>query len=227
MKKLSIIFLLSIFAIISCEEATTEPDENDTTEINKISIGNQTWMAENLDVSLYRNGDTIRHCRTQEEWEDANNKQEGAWWYYDNDTTNSVLYGKLYNWYAVNDPRGLAPEGWHVASDEEWKELEMYLGMSQSQADTLGERGIDQGAKLAGRADLWKMGILVINPNFGTSGFNAVPYDREGILGQWWTSSEIDSADAWSRRLVYDYTTVTRWNLEHKKATFSVRCVKD
>jgi uncharacterized protein (TIGR02145 family) len=79
-----------------------------------IKIGKQTWMAENLNVDKFRNGDLIPHIQDPEEWEQAGKNQQPAWCYYENDPENGNIYGKLYNWYAVNDPRGLAPEGFHV-----------------------------------------------------------------------------------------------------------------
>ncbi|MGC8774725.1 MAG: fibrobacter succinogenes major paralogous domain-containing protein [Chlorobaculum sp.] len=88
--------------------------------IRSITIGEQVWMAENLATGRYRNGDQIRHAKSVEEWNDAISKQEGAWCDYGNDPAD----GHLYNWFAVADPRGLAPAGWHVPSDAEWRELE-------------------------------------------------------------------------------------------------------
>ena len=93
-----------------------------------VTIGTQVWMTKNLDVSTFRNGDPIPEVKTQEEWEEAGKNKQPAWCYYDNDPKNGEKYGKLYNWYAVNDPRGLAPTGWHVPTDAEWRTLTVYLG---------------------------------------------------------------------------------------------------
>ena len=93
-----------------------------------VTIGTQVWMTENLNVDKFRNGDVIPHAKTVEEWLTAGDNQQPAWCYYKNDSANSAKYGKLYNWYAVNDSRGLAPQGWHVASDAEWTKLTDYLG---------------------------------------------------------------------------------------------------
>ncbi len=200
-----------------------------------VELCGKIWMGCNLDVEYYRNGEPIRHCETDAEWQDANSKQEGAWCYYDNDPENGAIYGKLYNWYAVNDPRGLAPEGWHVPTDEEWKELEMCLGMSQSEADGTGYRGTDQGSQLAGRADLWIDGALENNADFGTSGFSALPggyrsyngpFYNIGRNAYWWSSSELNASNAWYRYLYYYYSEVHR--LHGNKANgFSVRAVRD
>jgi hypothetical protein len=88
--------------------------------IRSIIIGEQVWMAENLVTDRYRNGDPIRHAKSVEEWNDAISKQEGAWCDYGNEPNG----GRLYNWFVVADPRGLAPAGWRVPSDDDWCKLE-------------------------------------------------------------------------------------------------------
>ena len=93
-----------------------------------VKIGTQTWTTENLNVSTFRNGYPIMEAKTNEEWNQANENKQPAWCYYENDPKNGAKYGKLYNWYAVNDPRGLAPAGWHVPSDAEWTILSDFLG---------------------------------------------------------------------------------------------------
>jgi uncharacterized protein (TIGR02145 family) len=93
-----------------------------------VKIGTQTWTTENLNVSTFRNGYPIMEAKTNEEWNQANENKQSAWCYYENDPKNGAKYGKLYNWYAVNDPRGLAPAGWHVPSDAEWTILSDFLG---------------------------------------------------------------------------------------------------
>jgi uncharacterized protein (TIGR02145 family) len=88
-----------------------------------VTIGNQHWMTKNLNVSTFRNGDPIREARTNHEWKEAIAKKEPAWCYYENNPKNGAKYGKIYNWYAVSDPRGLAPYGWHIPSFMEWNSL--------------------------------------------------------------------------------------------------------
>ena len=82
-------------------------------------------MLKNLDVSKYRNGDDIPQVTDATTWA---NLTTGAWCYYENNTANGTVYGKLYNWFAVNDPRGLAPSGWHIPSQAEWVTLQNCLG---------------------------------------------------------------------------------------------------
>ncbi|MFY7939168.1 MAG: fibrobacter succinogenes major paralogous domain-containing protein [Flavobacterium sp.] len=115
MKKVSLIFILLIgFGCISYAQT--------------ITIGTQVWMTKNLDVATFRNGDPIPQAKTNEEWIKAGENQQPAWCYYDNDPANGAKYGKLYNWYAVNDSRGLAPVGYHIPSDAEWTKLTDFLG---------------------------------------------------------------------------------------------------
>lgn len=95
---------------------------------NSIKIGTQVWMNKNLDVSRFRNLDPIPEVKTNEEWLKALDEKKPAWCYYDYDSLNGKKFGKMYNWYAVNDPRGFAPAGWHVPSFKEWDILFGFLG---------------------------------------------------------------------------------------------------
>jgi uncharacterized protein (TIGR02145 family) len=133
-----IISLLAIFQtinIIGCDGAnekktTTETSEsyfNDNIDTSKIIIGSQVWMAKNLNISKFNNGDTIHYAKTNYEWQVASENKQPAWCFYDNDPRNGIRYGKLYNWYAVNDVRGLSPKGWHIPSDKEWDSLILFL----------------------------------------------------------------------------------------------------
>ena len=194
-----------------------------------IPIGNQVWTCKNLDVDHYRNGDSIPQVTDSTEWD---NLTTGAWCYFNNDAAYGTIYGKLYNWYAVNDPRGLAPIGWHIPNDGEWKTLERYLGMGKSQADSTGYRGTDQGLQLKVEGtEYWR------SPNTGASdkrGFSALPSSYRGNLGAffilgkdcyWWTSSADNSTNAQLRSLNYYYDGIYR-NTTNKKYGFSVRCVQ-
>jgi uncharacterized protein (TIGR02145 family) len=96
-----------------------------------VTIGKQIWSSKNLDVEYFRNGDPIPQAKTCEEWKLASENKKPIWCYYFFDPNNGKLYGKLYNWYAVNDPRGLAPIGWHIPEYSEWKQLIDYLGGTQ------------------------------------------------------------------------------------------------
>ena len=198
-----------------------------------VKIGNHWWIAENLKVTHYRNGDPIPNVTDNSEW---TNLTKGAYCVYDNDESNADTYGYLYNWYAVDDSRNIAPKGWHVPTDEEWKELEMYLGMSQSEADDTGWRGTNEGSKLAGRADLWNDGNLENNVAFAESGYSALPAGSRdsfdggfcylGLLATFWSSTETNSLTAWFRVLGYGSSGVSR-SYSNKHYGVSVRLIRD
>ena len=109
-----------------------------TIKAQDVTIGTQTWAAKNLDVSTYRNGDKIPQVQDKKAW---TNLKTGAWCYYENNTANGTKYGKLYNWYAVNDPRGLAPNGYYIPSHPDWEILKDYLGGELNAGTKLKESG--------------------------------------------------------------------------------------
>ncbi len=205
--------------------------DNDGNTYKTIQIGTQTWMAENLKTTKYQNGDAIPNVTDNTSW---TNLSTGAYANYNNDANNVATYGRLYNWYAVNDSRKLCPQNWHVPTDTEWKTLEMYLGMSTTEANDIGWRGTDEGGKLK------EIGTAHWNsPNTGatnSSGFTALPggcrtndYGNFGLIGAngfWWSASEFDTSRAWLRNLDYYISDVYR-NLTNKRSGFCVRCVRD
>jgi uncharacterized protein (TIGR02145 family) len=228
----SLIFQLKIneekggLDIINFESSKTNNGDNDDNinqilSVNEVKIGKQIWMTENLNVDKFRNGNPIPEAKTDEEWKKAGENKQAAWCYYENDSKNGKKYGKLYNWYAVNDPRGLAPHGWHIPTDREWTLLIKYLG---------GE-SVAGGKMKSSGTQYW------FSPNSGAtnqSGFSGLPggyRSSTGIFeyiyyGFWWSSSELDEASAWYRNLNYDISEVYRDNLG-KTMGLSVRCIKD
>ena len=184
-----------------------------------VTIGTQTWTTKNLDVATFRNGYPITQAKTNEEWEAAGVNKQPAWCYYENDTMNGTKYGKLYNWYAVNDARGLSPVGYHIPSDTEWMKLSDYLG---------GEESTEKKMKnLSG----W------LDEGYGnnSSGFTGLPggyrfNDRDfndvGKSGSWWSASESNEANAWFRLLNSYFSGLYRGDVS-KGYGMSVRCVKD
>lgn len=237
-KKYLYISLLILFFNFSCSDDSTSSDNGrmetgtvtdiDGNVYQTVKIGDQWWMAENLKVTRYSNGDVIPNVTNDDEWKNLNT---GAYCVYDNDDSKIATYGLLYNWYAVNDSSNIAPEGWHVPTDAEWKELEMYLGMNQIQTDSTGYRGTDQGMKLKSTSN-WN------NNGNGTneSGFSALPggyhnhyygpFDDIGIYGYWWSLTEFNSDNAWYRVLGWRDSAVGRVE-NNKRNGFSVRCVMD
>jgi len=225
-------FLCRGFRIVRSNR--TKVTDIDGNVYQTIQIGNQIWMAENLKVTHYRNGDPIPHLTDNGNWTSTSS---GAYCVYDNNLSYADTYGNLYNWYAVDESRNIAPEGWHVPSDEELKVLEMSLGMNQSQADASAEwRGTNEGSKLAGRADLWTDSNLENATDFGISGFNFLPsgirrytngnFDHITINSYFWSSSYSNSNYPWYRHISYDDTRIYRSDTD-KNYGFTVRCVKD
>jgi uncharacterized protein (TIGR02145 family) len=182
-------------------------------------LGTQTWMAQNLNVTQFRNGDPIPEAETPEAWRKANLEGTPAWCYYNNDPANAFAYGKLYNWYAVSDPRGLAPQKWHIPNQEEWSRLINFLGGKQQ-----------AGPKMKATSG-WNKGG---NGN-NKSGFMALPggsRDENGSFigignyGYFWTQQEQASYTAWGCDLGFGYTQINRFSYQ-KGNGFSVRCVRD
>ncbi len=176
-------------------------------------------MAENLKVTHYRNGDPIQNVTGYTDW---SNMTTGAYCNYNNNTNNAATYGHLYNWYTVNDRRNIAPTGWHVPSDAEWKTLVDYLG----------------GASVAG-GKMKETGTAHWNsPNTGAtneSGFSTLPgghrysdgsYGHIGSYAYFWSSTGYYSSNAWRRSLYYDYSGVIRYYYSGRNG-ISVRCVRD
>jgi len=193
-----------------------------------VTIGNQIWMAEDLRTTKYNDGNSIPKVTDNDEWLSLNSP--AYCWYMNNEAAYKHPYGALYNWYAVNTNK-LCPLTWHVASDADWKQLEMVLGMSQVEADNDGWRGTDQGTQLKNTTG-WN------NNGNGTnlSGFTAVPgglrdwddgtFYWVGLYVHWWTGTEAGSSEAWDRDLYYGNDGIFRY-YNNKKYGMSVRCVKD
>jgi uncharacterized protein (TIGR02145 family) len=208
--------LISI-AEISSENNIIVPDI-DGDIYNGVQIGTQFWTTKNLNVSKYRNGDEIPQVQDAAEWAVLTT---GAWCYYENKEENGITYGKLYNWFAVNDPRGLAPEGFHIPSDEEWNCLTEYLG----------------GENVAGGKMKEKGKVHWVEPNKkanNTSGFTGLPggecnYNGTfwclGEIGKWWSSSD-DETEGMSISLNSDNGIALVYYFD-KTSGFSVRCLKD
>jgi uncharacterized protein (TIGR02145 family) len=205
-----------------------------------VQIGEQIWMAENLKVTHYRNGEPIPHFHNDGEFIDS---EEGAYLVYpvDNDYVSieicgndcSDIFGNLYNRYVVEDERGICPENMHIPTDEEFKTLEIHLGMSGSDANSTGWRGSNEGSKLAGNYSLWTSvhfanENLVNNGGFGTSSFNALPaghtqFVNIGVDTGFW----LQLSNGVNRRYI-DYSKSQIWRGIWEDYDFlSIRCPKD
>ena len=213
MKKSSIFLIVILFNLLPNFGFTqiTKP-------IKEIKIGNQLWMVENLNVDKFRNGDPIPEAKTDEEWKKASEEEKPAWCYNSNDFANGEKYGKLYNYFAVKDSRGIAPKGWKVASEEDWLSLINYLG----------------GESVAGNKLKFNNFWSDINGKSGNgnneSGFAALPggarmfkgtFFSLGEDGFWWNSSEL------SHGLNYGDDSINQGFNNDNSAGYSVRCIKE
>ena len=197
-----------------------------------VLIGGQCWFAENLRSENYTDGSVIPADLDDAAWSATT---AGAVTVYDeggsNEGTNLATYGRLYNWYAVDDARGLCPSGWHVPTDGEFMTLEMELGMSYTDANGMGYRGTDQGTQMKSSASdspAWN--------GTNTSGFSGLAggfrdsygdFYNEGNYGYFWSASaSANGTDAWNRSLFGGDTEVLRYN-SYLRNGFSVRCVRD
>lgn len=185
-----------------------------------IVLGNgQEWMAENLRTTTYANGDPIPNVTDGNQW---GNLTTGAWAHYNNDSQYENPYGKLYNWYTVDDPRNVCPTGWHVPTDAEWTVLSDYLGGSAVAGGKMKSTG----------TQYW------LSPNTDATnerGFSGIPggnrnldgtFSIIGYYGYWWSSTENSSGSAWYHQLYYYNGYVSRYD-DNKKHGFSVRCIRD
>ena len=182
-------------------------------------IGTQKWMTRNLDVTHYRNGDRIPQVNRRAVWDTIT---RGAWCWYNEDSTNDSVYGKLYNWYAVNDPRGLAPKGWHVPSDAEWDTLSSFLGGDAVAGGKLKETGTAHWGYPNAEAT-------------NETGFTGLPGGSRrpsgkfvffGVNGEFWTSTQYKAVNAWFRYLLHYNGSLSKY-VDAKQFGFSVRCIKD
>ncbi len=190
---------------------------------NDVKIGNQIWMSKNLDVSTFRNGEAIPEAKNAEDWNNAREKKTPAWCYYHYDENNGKRYGKLYNWYAVIDARGLAPKGYRIPSDEEWTLMIDYLGGREV-----------AGVKLKSQKG-WRVSDESNNGD-NSSGFGGEPggyCDFEGnckLIGEYgyiWNSGSNESKNAIYIALSYNRSDAWRGQTQNKYNGYSVRCVKE
>ncbi len=210
---------------------------------NTVQIGSQCWMKQNLATTHYADGTALVDGTSAGSISYDNTTK--YWFVYDNILAHKATYGLLYTWVAAmneaasssNNPSGVqgaCPSGWHLPSDDEWKQMEMFLGMAQSQADATGWRGTDQGGKLKETGTShW------VSPNTGatnTSGFTALPGGSRGnsgsfyyigYSGNWWTATESSISDSWFRHLSSNFFANVYRDTSPKNTGYSVRCVRD
>jgi len=216
MKNKSLLMTIAIF-LFAMNLIAQPIKKSNNNNIKTVTIGTQTWMAENLNVSTFRNGDAIPEVKTDAEWAQAFKEEKPAWCYYDNDPANGAKYGKLYNGYAVIDPRGLAPAGFHIPSEVEWIKLASYLD------------GTNHAAKKMKSTSGW------MKDGNGTneSGFCALPggyrlpnFMYAGSNAYWWSSSLfVTGTPGWGFFMKYNYDRLNK--MLYDEEGLSVRCIKD
>jgi uncharacterized protein (TIGR02145 family) len=183
-----------------------------------VQIGDQCWFSENLRSDHYRNGDPIPVNLTNSEWSTT---EDGAQAYYGYSPVNLSEYGRLYNWYAVDDARGLCPSGWHVPSDEAYTTLTDFLGGASVAIGKMKEAGTthwnapNTGADNSSGFTALGSGYVLTNGNF---------YGLQSYCGLWSSSPEGDYA--WSQILDYSSAGVNRQQ-QFLRSGFSVRCLRD
>lgn len=233
------IFIISM--LIACDKTPADnPPASETGIVSDVEgnvyktvkIGEQWWMAENLRVSHFRNGNSIAFVDDIQDtlkWD-----YYPAWCFYNN---NPSAPGYLYNWKVVSDTGRIAPQGWHVPTDEDWKKMEKFLGMEASKINGENWRGSHEGEKLKKQGpDYWVMNDPIWNTN--ETGFSATAggcrmFNKNwsypiGLtyMGFWWTSSIAGDSLAWYRHLDYKKGGIFRY-YGPRNYGLSIRCVKD
>lgn len=214
------ISLFSLFVISACKNVPSNVKDIDGNVYKTVKIGKQIWMAENLRVTNYRNGDPIFNISDNIQWSIA---KTGAYCNYNNNDSLGNIYGGLYNWHAIIDSRNIAPKGWHIPSSEEMQELINYLGGESVAGGRMKEKGTSKW--------LW--------PNTGASnisGFCAIPggyrLNTEGSFHTLesncylWTTTESYEIYSWSKQVFYSLADENP-ELDFLTYGFSVRCIKD
>ncbi|MBN2423469.1 MAG: fibrobacter succinogenes major paralogous domain-containing protein [Calditrichaceae bacterium] len=235
-----------MIVILSCSDSSTDPADNnqentvtdyDGNVYKTVTIGTQVWMAENLKTTKYNDGLEINLITNAGEW---SADTSGAYCNYNNSETNAAIYGLLYNWYAVNSGK-LAPEGWHVPTDDDWTILEDYLitngynfdgtttenKIAKSLASDSGWNNSDTTGSV-GNTDFPeyrnKTGFSLLPA--GYRGYNGIDFEMGNYTRLWTSSSSEIMFTAWIRELSFKSVSVER-KIALYAYGFSVRCVKD
>ncbi len=220
MKKIISRSCITLLLAFTLQAGVSQVSDIDGKKYKTTIASSQVWTAENLNVSHFRNGDSIPEIRSAEAWANAGIKGEPGWCYYDNDPANGIKYGKLYNWYAVHDTRGLAPEGWRVPVESDWAKLVAAMGGSGLAGPKLksisgwGNKEIDH--KETGFAGI---------PGGYRNDFGSCAFENKGSFASLWSGEKYDSSDAWMHQLVFSRINLTSGS-ESQGAGMSVRCVK-
>lgn len=188
--------------------------EQDT--IKSVQIGEQVWMVKNLNVSKFRNGDSIPEMKSMAGWQKAGKEGKPVWCNYNNVNKRGLKYGKLYNWYAVNDPRGLAPEGWHIPTKAEFESLITTVNNDGNALKAVGQRT----GRRAGTNPSGFSALLAGGRDYGGN------FDYLGYSTCFWSSTEYTAPNAYYLSLNYNDSNINLFNF-YKEYGFSIRCLKD
>lgn len=230
------VLTLGLLTLSSCDDE--EPEivlekgtvmDHEGNEYATVKIGDQWWMAEDLRTTSFQSGENIPFIEADEDWA---NTAEPAYTIYEN---NVLAPGALYNFHVITSAEEIAPEGWHIPTDEEWKALEAHLGMEASELDALNWRGTDEGDRLKVEATegwtfyegVWATNETGFSAFGGSSRFYRGPFGVPGLKGSgfWWTATPKDEK-GWYRYLDYKKSGIFRY-FGHPNYGFSIRCVKD
>ncbi|QEH42462.1 fibrobacter succinogenes major paralogous domain-containing protein [Chitinophaga sp. XS-30] len=216
-----LLFASGYFILLGCQSLYCQ-DNDKGAQITSVKIGEQVWSADNLEVLTFRNGDSVPHARSAAEWEKAGREGTPAWCYYRNDTGEVLTYGRMYNWFAVNDARGLAPVGWRIATQDDWIKLEEFLGM-------------DEAGVLFRSDSVWNTGNVPSGTGILLGGYRTRDgrFTGMGEFTYMASATEADVRDSrddqtaiWGRGVHIDNKTVMRCALD-KHFGLYVRCVRD
>jgi uncharacterized protein (TIGR02145 family) len=205
--------------IIGCSGIASSVEDIDGNEYPVVEIGNQCWTAENLKTSKFADGSVIPNTSNNDTWA---NLTSPAWCNYENNAGNDAIYGKLYNWYTVADPRNVCPTGWHVPTDADWTVLSDYLG---GETVAGGKMKTTSGWQSPNTSATNESGFSGL-PGSGRGYYNGGFFIVGSVEGYWWSSSDAVIYGAWYRRLDYDEGGAYRGN-DDKRFGFSVRCLRD
>lgn len=210
LKKYKSIFLIFILFLILAFNTTKELST--LSQVEEVTIGEQIWMKRNLNVDRFQNGDLIPEAKTKKEWQKANESKQPAWCYYDNNSADADKKGRLYNWYAVSDQRGLAPAGWRIPTIEEW--------------DILLNRQMERNKRCAFLQNDTLFAAVLVGVRYGSENlkYKQNEFVHGNVEAYWWTST-------WSLDEAHAVFTESKWghvykSKLHQSRGLSVRCIK-
>jgi uncharacterized protein (TIGR02145 family) len=227
--RFTIIIVLTCFLNSACtsSEKEVDTDTKQATVYREVEpsqvydtcrIGDQTWMAQNLNEPHFKNGDPIPQAKTPEEWKKAGNTCQPAWCYYNNDQKLGEKFGKLYNWYAVKDPRGLAPKGWSLPSDKDW--IRLYQYVTKQDYDGL---ALQHKSFVGNYPDADTLHFHAYGAGYRKE---SATFSNMGKFASFWSKDTIDNYSANALHLNNKVFSI-QMGKYYRSGGFSVRCLKN